>query len=206
MLVLPTISEASNEHKNKKITDFIEKILSFCLISGIFSTFIFISYGNTAGYIIFKIRDVSTFITILAWLCPFIYLSINFKSIINGLGDSKITFIHNIITISIKILFTIIFVPLVGIKGYLWGLLASQILLCLLHYRYLFKKFTINLNPIKNIVMPVIFSIISFAISKPFYIFTAKMTGHLSYPAIIIPCFVCFIAYLLICKLFLYNN
>lgn len=206
MMVLPTISEASNGHENKKIVSFIEKILSFCLVSGIFSTFIFISYGNTAGYMIFKIKDVSTFITILAWLCPFIYLSINFKSIINGLGKSKITFFHNIITTGIKILFTIIFVPLVGIKGYLWGLLASQISLCLLHYRYLSKRFKINLSPIKNIVMPIIFGFISLATSRPFYTIVTRMAGHISYPAIIIPCSVCFIIYLLLCKLFLYNN
>ena len=205
-MVLPAVSEAATEKENSKIKIFIENILSFCLISGIFSTFIFINYGNAAGFLIFGIQEVSTYITILAWLCPFMYMSINFKSIINGLGQSKITFIHNVITNAVKIIFIVVFVPLLGIKGYLWGLLASQISICLLHYRYLSKRFNIELKPYKNIIMPVILSVVAILISRPFYVIASKMTGHISYPAIFVPCFISLAFYILSCKLFFYNN
>ena len=205
-MVLPAVSEASTNKSDKKIKSFIENILTFCLVAGIFSTFIFVSYGKIAGFLIFKINEVSTYIAILAWLCPFLYISINFKSIINGLGESKITFIHNLISTGIKIVFTIIFVPLVGIKGYLWGLLVSQIILCLLNFKFLSDKFEINIRPYKSIVLPAILSFTSLLISRPFYVYTSKMTGHISYPAIIIPCAVSCIFYLLSCKLFLYRN
>lgn len=205
-MVLPVVSEVATEKKDTKLKAFIENIISFCLISGIFSTFIFINYGNKAGFLIFGIEEVSTYITILAWLCPFMYISINLKSIINGLGNTKITFAHNLITTTIKILFTVFLVPFIGIKGYLWGLLFSQICLCLLHFYYLATKYNIVLNAYKNIVLPTSLSFISIVISKPFYFVATKMTGHLSYPAIIIPCIVSFTFYMLTCKLFFYNN
>ena len=48
--------------------------------------------GNEQGV---TAQTAGDFITILAWLCPFIFASSTIGSILNGLGMTKSTFYHN---------------------------------------------------------------------------------------------------------------
>lgn len=67
-----------------------------------------------------------TFIVILGWICPFLYLSTTLHSILNGLGRTTSTFFLNVLGLGIRIGFVLFVIPVAGIKGYLWGLLFSQ--------------------------------------------------------------------------------
>jgi stage V sporulation protein B len=69
------------------------------------------------------------FITVLAWICPFLYLNTTLSSVLNGLGKTGITFLNGIIGLFIRIGFIAFGIPHLGIHGYLFGLLASQLFL-----------------------------------------------------------------------------
>jgi stage V sporulation protein B len=69
------------------------------------------------------------FITILAWICPFLYLNTTLTSVLNGLGRTNVTFLNGICSLFIRITFIYRMVPRIGIHGYLFGLLASQLFL-----------------------------------------------------------------------------
>ena len=81
-----------------------------------------------------------TFIVILGWMCPFLYLSTTLSSILNGLGKTTTTFILNITGLAIRIAFVIWGIPLFGIKAYLWGTLLSQIVMAVASIGILGKK------------------------------------------------------------------
>lgn len=140
VMLLPEISGA-NAHNNKTaISRTLSLCLKFCLGMGFFFTIFFITAGGKIGALIFNEALVSDFVNILAWLCPFIYLTGTLASILNGLGKTTTTFIHNIISILIRICCLIISVPKIGINGYLFGLLLSKIFIATAHYAELRRE------------------------------------------------------------------
>ncbi len=205
-MLLPVISEAQNEKNSNAISKSAEKILEFCLISGIFCTFVFVFYGNAAGYLIFNDLSVGSYITILGWLCPFLYISITFASILNGLGKTKTTFYHNSIITILKIIFIVIFVPSIGIKGYLWGLLAGQIIICILHYHVLATEYTIDIHPFRNIVIPIVCSTMSILIAVPFYKSFSSIWGSVSYQSLLLSGIITSVSYIILIKLAIFPD
>lgn len=105
----------------------------YSLYLGIFCIGIFTVFGEALGLQIFKSQDAGSFIQILAWLCPFLYLATSSGSILNGLGKTKLTFFHHLISLLVRIAFVWFGIPEFGIRACLWGMLASEILLALLH-------------------------------------------------------------------------
>lgn len=155
MMLLPAISEA-NAVKNKKLIErTTAKTIHFCLVIGIFALFLFFIYGKKLGLIIFHNESAGDFLFILAFLCPFLYLSSTCASILNGLGQAKETFFYNLISLLVRILFIIGVVPKIGIKGYLWGLLAAYLLLIFLEIHRILKFTPIPFQPYRSIILPV---------------------------------------------------
>lgn len=96
---------------------------------GILCIGLFTRFGKSLGTIIFHNELSGSFIMVLCWLCPFMYLATTMGSIQNGLGKTGITFLQNMFAMGIRLVFVLFAVPLFGIRGYLWGFLVSELLL-----------------------------------------------------------------------------
>lgn len=132
-MLLPTISSAQASHNKERIYALTMKTLSINVALGLFCTTFFILTGDSLGITIFQNETAGDFITILAWLCPFIFASSTIGSILNGLGMTKSTFYHNMAGSFVCLCFIVFAIPVYGIKGYLWGLLASELVCAVLH-------------------------------------------------------------------------
>lgn len=132
-MLLPVISKAKSQNNYERISLLASNTLKYCTVFGILCSAFFVIFGKFIGVFFFNSPTAGEFITILAWLCPFIFISSTLGSILNGLGLTKKTFIHNIISAFIRLGFIVLFIPVLGIKGYLWGLLASELACALLH-------------------------------------------------------------------------
>lgn len=133
VLLLPAISKAKSEENTKLIikTTFSSVLLSILL--GLFFSLIFIFGGEIIGKILFNNIYAGNLISKLSFICPFIYVNITMTSILNGLGHINQTFIYNIISISIRIIITLLAVPVYGIDSYIYSILVSQAILFILH-------------------------------------------------------------------------
>jgi Membrane protein involved in the export of O-antigen and teichoic acid len=158
VMLLPTIAEAQASKNEKMIAKTIENTIKYCLILGIFATGCFLAYGSQVGKALFGSSMAGTFILILAWICPFLYLTTTLTSILNGLGKTHSAFIHNCIGLSIRILFVFFLVPKVGIIGYLWSLLAAELTITFLcvfalksHTHLTFKPYEWIFKPLLTI-------------------------------------------------------
>ena len=100
---------------------------------GILCVGLFTVFGADLGMSVFQNKDAGTFIAILAWLCPFLYLATTMGSVLNGLGKTSTTFANNCAALLIRLAFVFFGIPRFGIHAYLWGMLGSEILLVLLH-------------------------------------------------------------------------
>ena len=205
VMLLPEVSGAQSAKNNDSITRTIERSIHFCLAIGIFTTFLFLFYVGRIGSIIFNEPSVQLFILTLCWLCPFYYLAMILSSILNGLGHTTLTCIQSITSILIRIAFLIVVVPFYGITGYLWGLLISQIIICILHYISLYRLFNITPMPFKNIILPACLSLICIGISYIVYnIFTKIISNELL--NLTIATLIASITFLIVCSLIHYYN
>ena len=132
VLLLPIVSEAEAANNNKKIVAAVSKTIRYCSVFGLFCTFFFLLLGKWLGTFLFQSRTAGGFIQTLSFICPLLYLCSTLSSILHGLGKTHITFLINLITLTIRLLFVFCAIPLFGIIGYLWGLLTSQLIATIL--------------------------------------------------------------------------
>ena len=169
VMLLPEISHAQAHEDERMIIRTIKSSVYLCVIMGIISTLLFIFYGASIGSAIFDEPLVYTFSLVIAWLCPFVYLTTTLGSVLNGLGFTTTTCIHNILCIIIRIAALILFVPKYGITGYLIGLLCAQIFICFAHYIKISRMFSLSLNTYDLILIPLLYCLIAVGMSLIVY-------------------------------------
>jgi stage V sporulation protein B len=132
VMLLPHISKsyAAKDHDGVKKT--IKRTIAYCSLMGFVCMVGFLFLGRWMGETLFHSDLAGHFILTLSFLCPFMYLNTTLSSIIQGLGMAGRLFVMNTVCLVLRLGFIFFAVPIVGISGYLWGILASQILLTLL--------------------------------------------------------------------------
>ncbi len=164
VLLLPTVAKAQSEGNEGRIGAAISMSLRYCLYVGILCIGIFTLFGDDLGVSVFKDESAGTYMTILAWLCPFLYLVTTLGSILNGLGRTSVTFIQHIIALMVRLGFVLFGIPRFGIFAYLSGALASELLLAMLHVFSLQKKVNFVWNAWDMIVKPAALMVLSIGI------------------------------------------
>lgn len=133
VVLLPSVARHQSVGSRTDITNSISISFRYSLYMGILCIGIFTVFGDSLGITVFQNEDAGSFITILAWLCPFLYLATTMGSILNGLGKTTVTFSHNLTAMLVRLGFVFWGTLHVGIKAVLWGMLGGEILLALLH-------------------------------------------------------------------------
>lgn len=143
VMLLPIISENHALGNHKAVRHATLRTVKYCFFMGFLCMIGFVSLGNRIGTAMFDSALAGHFITTLGFICPFIYLDTTLSSILQGLGMAGNIFVMNVISLLLRLAFVFLAVPLVGITGYLWGILASQLVQSILYlftlYRFLKK-------------------------------------------------------------------
>lgn len=181
VLLLPAVSEAQAADNQPLIQETTSVTIKYSLLLGLYSTTIFIILGDSLGTYFFHNPLAGNFLTILAWLCPFLYITTTLGSIINGLGKAHYTLLNTTTGLSVRILFILYLVPKMGIKGYLIGLLVSQLCICLLDYMAVSRSIKIPFEAGKWIIKPgLLLCIIGFLLMKAYeYLVQYTEISHL---------------------------
>lgn len=142
-MLLPTVAEIQAKKEYKYLKQLIAKVSFYCISLGFSCCFFFFFLSHWLGSVLFHSDLAGSYLKILAWICPFLYLNATLISITNGLGKANVSFFVNTIALTIRITGVLFFIPIIGMNGYLWGLLLSQCITCILTISYLlfyFKK------------------------------------------------------------------
>lgn len=140
VMILPAISEADSRNDDKKISRTIYQTIFTCLLLGSFCTAALLLTGKWIGCFLFGNALAGTFIRMLSFICPFLFLSSLLSSIMHGLGMPGYPFLLNLLGIVVRIFFVYVLIPQHGLKAYLTGMLLSQILTSALSVWILWKK------------------------------------------------------------------
>ena len=154
VLLLPTVAEAQADGNEARISSMISMSLRYSCYMGVLCIGIFTIFGNQLGVSVFHDQNAGTYITILSWLCPFMYLATTMGSILNGLGKTSVTFFQNVSAMLIRLGFVLFAVPDWGIRGVLWGMLASELILALISFHSVKKWVPFSWNTGSMILKP----------------------------------------------------
>lgn len=138
VLLLPIVSEADAASNMGTIKKAVHKSIRYGFFLGILCTGIFLCMGRFLGNFLYQSSLAGNFIIVLSFLCPLMYIASTLNSILIGLGKTGLTFLFSMLSLFVRLGFVFFGIPIWGIHGYLWGLLASQAvqtLLCMFAVR-----------------------------------------------------------------------
>lgn len=139
VMLLPIISENYALGNIKAVKEATLRTVKYCFLMGFACMLAFASLGNILGSFLFHSPLAGHFISTLGFICPFIYLDTTLSSILQGLGMAGQIFVINATCLLLRLCFVFFLIPKVGITGYLWGMLAGQLLLSLLYFICLYR-------------------------------------------------------------------
>ena len=135
-MLLPAVSKEHSSGNKKQIKKLIRRTSYFCLVTGMAATVFFLLFGNICASLFFHNELAGRYLTVMSFLCPFLYLNMTYSSILNGLGKPHMTFVITVVCTLIKILSLIFFVPKYGMIAYIAASLVAESLLCLMLRHY----------------------------------------------------------------------
>lgn len=130
-LLLPAVSEAKALNQKQKLQKTVRISMGGSFSVGLVILALLFLFGDQIGLLLFQNQEAGTYIRSLSLLCPFLYLNTTLVSVLHGLGKSTCVFIWNIIAFGIRLTCVILLVPDMGIPGYLFGTICSQVFLSL---------------------------------------------------------------------------
>lgn len=141
VMLLPMISEKHSIKKYDAVRNLTLQTLKYSLLMGFACMAVFTALGPWLGSFLFDSPLAGRCIRTLGFICPFLYLDTTLSSILQGLGKAGAIFFINISSLLVRLAFVYFAIPIYGIKGYLWGMLAGQILLSVLCLLCLYRYF-----------------------------------------------------------------
>lgn len=139
VMLMPSVAEMQALGFRRRIRHITGKACTGCLLLGTLCAAGFFLFGPFLGNILFHSPTAGVYIRTMAFICPFLYMNTALVSILHGLGKNVRSLVHNAAGILIRISFVLFAVPAMGIRGYLYGILISEILLSSLHITALYR-------------------------------------------------------------------
>ena len=139
-MLMPSIAELTALGHFHRIRNAVIQTCYCCLALGALCLLGFFFMGDFAGMLLFHSNTAGTFIRTLSFVCPFLYLNTALCAILQGLGKTSRCLVHSLVSVCTRILSVVLLIPHIGIRGYFYGILCSELLLCVLHLTALFTK------------------------------------------------------------------
>lgn len=141
VLLLPTISENHAKGDREAVWNDTLRTVKYCSLMGFLCLCGFLFLGDWMGTELFHSELAGHFIVTLGFICPFLYLDTTLSSILQGLGMAGRIFFSNVVCLLIRLVFVFFAIPQIGMQGYLWGILASQLVLAGIYFFCLSRFF-----------------------------------------------------------------
>lgn len=138
VMLLPSVTELQTLGYQKRLRYVIRQIFRCCIALGIFCMSFFLFFGEFLGNFLFHSPTAGTYIRTMSFICPFLYLNATLTSVLNGLGRSSVCLLYSVISVSIRVGFVLFAIPILGIRGYFYGMLCAELILAILQTRSCF--------------------------------------------------------------------
>ncbi|MDE7327850.1 MAG: polysaccharide biosynthesis protein [Lachnospiraceae bacterium] len=154
VLLLPVISESAARDNTRTLSRSTASAVKYSVLLGVCAGFTFFFFGEELGITVFSEERAGSYLKNLSFLCPFLYVSTTFSSILNGLGKMNLTFLSSVLGLSLRALLFATLIPRLGIYGYFVSLLASQLFLTLFELIMVRKSIHFPFDAVNTLLKP----------------------------------------------------
>lgn len=170
-ILVPAISEGISLKKYKLVNHRISKSVQFTFILGFIFTFIYYNFSNQIGNLLYGKENIGEILLLLSITCVFLYLQQTLLGVLNGLGKQAINLRNTVVGYIIRICFVIFAIPILGLKGYIIGIVISLAVVCVLNLHTVIKNTGMMLDFRNWIIKPGIVCMIMNFICEYVYCF-----------------------------------
>lgn len=124
LMMIPVVSK--NRNSAKKIRNYSLSTIGLSVVFGVFCTAFFILFGAKITAIMFNNIELVGITKKLSPICPFIFINVTLKTILNSLDKSFNVLFNNVFSESVCLVFIVFLIPKYGIGAYITGLITSQ--------------------------------------------------------------------------------
>ncbi len=160
-LLIPEMSEALSKNQGYKIKYITEKVITITFVSSFLLGGLFFSLSAPLGLLIYQSREVSYLLRALAPLVPIMYIDSVCDGMLKGLDKQGFVFRLSIFDSASRIALIWVFVPSMGMLGFLTVMVISNLLTGVWRVCKLVKTADIPFSLDRWVLKPFIFSAIS---------------------------------------------
>lgn len=152
--LVPAIAEAISVRNYRLANTRISKALQISFVMGFIFMFVFMCYPDEIGNLLYKMENVGYILYYLSFTCIFIYIQQTFVGILNAFEKQKEALKNSIIGDVFRLGFIYFAVPQHGIRGYVWGIIVSSIIICVLNMKAIIKTTGMSIDFRNWIIKP----------------------------------------------------
>jgi len=193
---VPAISRLNTVEDKGARNRLIGRIMKICFAFSIVSGGLFFMFPKEISLAIYGNTECVTSTRILALVTPFMYVETVSDGILKSIGQQNKTLLYSIVNSVFRIGAVLFIIPFSGVQGYLWLLIASNLLSFVLCYRRLKRVTAYKPSLAYDVALPLICTLAGGAAASTL----VDVTLHRTFKAALI-CLVCVGVYLVLYKL-----
>ncbi len=198
-LLVPELAELKVQENDTEIKYIASRSSQIALIFAMGVAGVMICFSRELGSVIYGNDDAGRYIRVLALIIPIMYLDTTVDSMLKGLGEQLYTMNINIIDSLCSVIMVQIFIPFMGIYGYILLIMISEIFNFSFSLLKLLKVSKMKVRIIKWVAKPLLAVVGSTALSNLIFRLFPLPEGYLALAVHII---LCILIYLVLICLF----
>jgi stage V sporulation protein B len=152
--LVPAISESLSLKNYGRVNFRISKSIQITMVIGFIFMALFSCYPKKISDMIYPGQNVGNTLFLLSFTCIFIYLQQILTGIMNGLGKQALLLLNSVIGSVIRIVCVYYLIPRYGIPAYIFGMIVSSFIFCILNFITINKNTGMLLDFRKWILLP----------------------------------------------------
>ena len=137
--LVPAISEAVSLKNYHLANSRISRSIQISTVLGFVFMIVFMCFPNEIGNFLYEKEHIGAILYQLSFTCVFVYLQQTFTGILNGFDKQKEALRSSVIGDLVRIGFVWFAVPVYGVKGYVYGMIVSCIIVCVMNFTVIMK-------------------------------------------------------------------
>lgn len=160
-LLMPELSDAHALGQRRQVARLVEYTLQITLLASILLGGLFTTLGETLGDRLYAHSTVGVLLQILGPLAPVMYLDSVATGMLKGLGEQVHSLWFSVLDSAVRIVLIWLLLPRFGLMGFLFVMLVSNILTCVLSTRHLLYVSKSRLAVWRSLLGPVTAALIA---------------------------------------------
>lgn len=167
--LVPAISESLSSGSTNAVRHRTCKAIKLTAVAGCICTLVFMSFSYEISQFVYRGQNIGHILYLLSFTCIFIYLQQTLIGIMNGLGKQAILFWNTVIGLLIRIAFVYFMVPRYGMAGYVWGMIVSLSMACVVNLWCVASCAGISINITEWLIKPAVITCLMLPFGRHFY-------------------------------------